>query len=716
MKFKCVILFLLIDHLSLAQVNKIDSLKNKLVTLTGTERVDCLNKLSLEHYVQALAGTFHNVQTDSAERFASAAYREATEIAYRKGIAAALQNLGEIARDRSDFITSEYYVRQAAVIYEELHASKELSWTYVPLGWSFHCQARYEEARKTYEKGLPYLIATGNNERLGMFYRLISYTYSAQGYNEKAFENMSQAIRISERINDVRGSVSAPQNAGILYKDAGEVEIALSYYRQAAANAKSNNQPVLFHRMMAQIYEYTEQHDSAIYYCNQAIYYVRAATADTIIRKKERLDHSMRIAEIYIKQKYYDKAIAILKESIPFYEKGNDKVKLMRVLLAMARAQEFKNNVDSSFAYTSWLDTIATAAGARPFIRDCYELYWKLYDRRGNTDSAYRYYVKFIGLKESILKDQYLRNIALAAMRSNDEKQKSKIDLLQKDQLIKQQQLTYQQQKLNGESLIRNILIGSLVVITVMGFFIFRSVSLKRKNEILQSERKHSQLKQQASELEMLALRAQMNPHFIFNCLSSINRYILINNTEAASSYLTKFSRLIRMALQHSEKSMISLEKELEMLGHYLDLERLRFKSAFDYSITFKNTIDTSAIFVPPLILQPFAENAIWHGLMHKKGPGHLDIALNLEEKILTCIISDNGIGRSEAALMKSKSAEKAKSMGIQITVERLALLNETTDQKAFFDIEDIVDERGGVTGTKVLLKIKSSSLTDMYD
>ena len=158
---------------------------------------------------------------------------------------------------------------------------------------------------------------------------------------------------------------------------------------------------------------------------------------------------------------------------------------------------------------------------------------------------------------------------------------------------------------------------------------------------------------------------------------------------------------------------MITLEKELEMLRHYLDLERLRFKNAFDYSITFINTIDTATIFIPPLILQPFAENAIWHGLMHKKGGGHLDIALSVEGKILTSTITDNGIGRREAALFKSKTAEKEKSMGMKITVERLALLNQTIDQKSFFDIDDIVDEDGNTSGTKVELKIKYKDIIE---
>jgi LytS/YehU family sensor histidine kinase len=209
------------------------------------------------------------------------------------------------------------------------------------------------------------------------------------------------------------------------------------------------------------------------------------------------------------------------------------------------------------------------------------------------------------------------------------------------------------------------------------------------------------------------ALRAQMNPHFIFNCLSSINRFILKNETEAASDYLTKFSRLIRMVLANSNKPFISLEDELDMLKLYLDMERLRFKNTFDYSLNLTNSIDTGNVFIPPMLLQPFAENAIWHGLMHKQGPGKLEIALSLEDKILTCIISDNGVGRSKAAIYKSKSVEKQKSMGMQMTKDRLALLNHDIHEDTFLNVEDITDQDGNVSGTRVILKMNYKNLME---
>ncbi len=150
-------------------------------------------------------------------------------------------------------------------------------------------------------------------------------------------------------------------------------------------------------------------------------------------------------------------------------------------------------------------------------------------------------------------------------------------------------------------------------------------------------------------ELEkMQALRAQMNPHFIFNCLSSINNFVLKNETEAASDYLTKFSRLIRTVLNNSKRSFIPLEDELEMVRLYLEMESLRFKGSFTYRIDRDEKIEPSTIFIPPLLIQPFVENAIWHGLLHKADPGgRLDISVKVEKNILICIIEDNGVGRS---------------------------------------------------------------------
>ena len=225
----------------------------------------------------------------------------------------------------------------------------------------------------------------------------------------------------------------------------------------------------------------------------------------------------------------------------------------------------------------------------------------------------------------------------------------------------------------------------------------------QRRIRLIEKEQQRSL----ARELEMQALRAQMNPHFIFNCLTSINRFILKNDMLSASDYLTKFSRLIRQVLNHSKHSLISLEDELEMLRLYLDMEKLRFKEAFVYRIEIGEGIDPSGIFLPPLLFQPFVENAVWHGLMHKKEQGRLEIQLRVADNILSCSITDDGVGRSFAEYSTSKSAEKRKSMGIGITRQRLALINGNETEANNLVIEDLFDEQGKAAGTRVVLRIR---------
>lgn len=726
MRLKWLILFLLLPLFSQSQKHRADSLKKILPNLRDSKSVDCLNELSISYYINALSETYDNVQTDTAISFASQAYAEGTKINYIAGVAAALQNLGEIARDKSDFKTAENYFRQSIPLFDKIDSREKYSWANLTLGWSMYMQGKYSEAKLCYERAMVYYITAGIKERQSMLFRLISATYSARGYNEKAFENTLQAIRITDKINDPRGVISSPENMANLYKNAGEPETALSYFRTAAQKAKSNN-PVRYHKLMGDIALMQLQLDSAIYYYKASHKYVTLMTTDYAVIERDLSYKKVYIAEIYQKQQKYDLAIEQLKEPLHFFEKGNCKNDVMKMLRALANCYLAKNDLTKSFFYAKRLFTIAQETGARPYLRDAFELYWKLYNTLNKTDSAYKYSLQYIAIKDSILSDEYRRNIALSDMKAQDEQQKTKISLLQKDQQFNQQQLSLQQQKLQGESLIRYILMATTGAFILIAIFIFRNINLKRKNEKqhlehelklqqLESKKNTIEFQQQATELEMQALRAQMNPHFIFNCLSSINRYILINKTEEASDYLTKFSRLIRMALHNSEKTFITLESELEALRLYLDLERLRFKNAFNYSITFINDIDINAVYIPPMLIQPFAENAIWHGLMHKKGIGCLEMQLCAENKIFTCIIMDNGIGRSTAAALKSRSAEKNKSMGVQITASRLALLNRSKKETAIFNIEDLLDEAGNGCGTKVILTMPYRDLTEVVE
>jgi sensor histidine kinase YesM len=184
--------------------------------------------------------------------------------------------------------------------------------------------------------------------------------------------------------------------------------------------------------------------------------------------------------------------------------------------------------------------------------------------------------------------------------------------------------------------------------------------------------------------------------------MNSINSYILENDKKKASDYLTKFSRLIRLILENSNKQKINLADELAMLETYMQLEQNRLDNKFDYYIKIDASIKTIAFEIPPLILQPFIENAIWHGIVHKTERGKINISIKKESNNLICIIDDNGIGRTRAALLKEQQMINHQSMGMKVTEDRLKILHELNMQRPSVTIVDLFDESHEPSGTHV--------------
>lgn len=245
------------------------------------------------------------------------------------------------------------------------------------------------------------------------------------------------------------------------------------------------------------------------------------------------------------------------------------------------------------------------------------------------------------------------------------------------------------------------------VLSTIANLCANKIVKAKAEAEMQEAEKVVMATKQKMAEVEMQALRAQMNPHFIFNCLNSINRYIVKSDQATASLYLTRFAKLIRLILDNSNSKTIPLSNELEALRLYIDMEAIRFEKQFSYEINVSGDLQVDAVCLPPLIIQPYVENAIWHGLLHKEEAGHLTISISgNKETMLLCVIEDNGVGREKAKELKSKSASTKKSLGMKLTEDRIALLNKQAKINASVEIEDLLDESGAPKGTRVSLRI----------
>jgi ligand-binding sensor domain-containing protein len=236
-------------------------------------------------------------------------------------------------------------------------------------------------------------------------------------------------------------------------------------------------------------------------------------------------------------------------------------------------------------------------------------------------------------------------------------------------------------------------------LISILLVIRYRGIKRIKREEFLKTE-----FNKQLAQAETKALRAQMNPHFIFNCLNSINSLVIDQKHEIASEYLIKFSKLIRLILDNSRNDTISINKELETLKLYVLLESARFDNKFKCNYHIAEDVNVDLIMIPPMLLQPFVENAIWHGLMQKEGEGTITIEIKKkDEEFLNISITDNGIGREKAAELKSKSATH-KSHGLKVTSQRIDMMNKLNSTGAQVHIIDLKDDQGNATGTRVEL------------
>ena len=270
--------------------------------------------------------------------------------------------------------------------------------------------------------------------------------------------------------------------------------------------------------------------------------------------------------------------------------------------------------------------------------------------------------------------DQFAARTALYLAESESG---NRISLLEKDKEINDQRLALNAKELQKQGQLKNLLLISLLVLSLLSALVIRNIYLKRKNEKLRNDQIQLTLNRKAIELEMKALRSQMSPHFIFNCLSAIDNLIQTNQTDKATLYLSRFARMIRSVLDSSQHNLVPFQKDLDTLKLYLELEQFRCNNKFNFDITVDEKLLNGEYLVPPLIIQPFVENAIHHGLLNKPDNNReLLVSVDLTDEHITYCVTDNGVGRERATKLKEMNRPDHQSYGIAITRERVHLHN----------------------------------------
>jgi tetratricopeptide (TPR) repeat protein len=345
-----------------------------------------------------------------------------------------------------------------------------------------------------------------------------------------------------------------------------------------------------------------------------------------------------------------------------------------------------ENNSDSALTAITKTEHMALMQNDKTALLNSYGQYIRIYDRLGNYKKKSDYLEKRNDLKDTMNALIFNKALADAKIKLNNQERETENALLGKKNKILE---------LKMENTQTYIILGSGIALCL----IFVLVFLNSYNR-LKDQKKNM-------ELENTLLRSRMNPHFVYNAMNSVQYFITENDAESSQKYLAKFARLIRYIVDNSKPSSIPLKTEIEALNLYLELESLRFENRFEYSINIQDDIDLDYIQVPSMLIQPYVENAIWHGLMHKEGKGKIDISLTMFGGVLKCVIKDDGIGRTRSYEIKRNSGSNShKSFGMSITKERLDILNQIYKTRLSVLVTDLSNAQQECIGTCVEISI----------
>jgi tetratricopeptide (TPR) repeat protein/two-component sensor histidine kinase len=665
-------LFLCSSFSTIAQQKTADSLLVLLKSLPheDTAHLNLLGKISV---------ALNAVDNNKASLYADSAIALAEKIGSKPGLAKALFNKGGNYLAKSDYKMGGVITNKALALYSDLKDNPGIIECYIQLGASCYGLSDFATEIDLAQKAYRLSAAISNKRLLMKSLGKLQGGYTMLSDYPKALNYCFEQLKIANELHDDYTSAGNMGNISVIYYYLKQYDNALVYAKKSLA---------IFERFGAKTWIAAALNNIGGMYLEkgdykQAIAYNKKAYAinQLIGQNKGKANDLLDIGTAYGHLNDYQNALVSLREAAGLNERIGAKNNLALVLGILAdvymkapAAVLAKNGIkpvhrlDSAIALQMRSVALAHESKVLGNESDQSLKLSRLYEKRGDLGQALSSYKTYTLLKDSVLNDKTKRNITRLEIQYQFDKKEAAINAANsKKQAIAAIEIKRQKS-------VRNILLISgalLLVAAFVGFILY-----KRRNTARELQ-KEAELKTEIAESKMTALRAQLNPHFIFNSLNSISDYIDRHDKATADTYLSKFARLMRLILENAEHDSISLKDDLYALELYMQLEALRLANKFSYKIIIDDDIDAAETLVPPMLLQPFVENSIWHGISGLQGDGEIVISIKKENDVLICTVADNGIGREKAKAAKNgfDNGHK-KSLGIKVIEDRLAILN----------------------------------------
>jgi tetratricopeptide (TPR) repeat protein len=581
-----------------------------------------------------------------------------------------------------DYQRAIYYYEQAFALAKSLNDKEQMVHSRIQIGTCYTGMKQFEKALNTYETSLQTARILNSEKHIISCYFSMAHCLINLNRPNEAIQYLEQLLRHPSVVNN-------PRQKSFVHQNFIDVLTKMNKPRQALEHVDS-------------------------------VYSIGAK-----LNEKDLLVNATRFrGEIFATLLQYDKAVKKLRDAIGMM--GNvdnhaDKGKLAILwnMLAGIYKQQWISQKDQSsllLAKQAYSNAIELALSINEW-----QILSNAYAGRSDTEQAlghylhalndYKYHEAARDSINNLEKENMLRRTELDQEFNKWQDSLRIINTMQEKQLVQQQENS----RLQLRQTLYGWIISLLLLGVIAGILLFRKRIQHIRMKHLLSMKEHeagmkeAALQAQMNDLMLSGIKSQMNPHFLFNCLTSIALYIEERNLEAATRYLSLFSQLIRYTLDAANNVNILLGRELDMLKLYLELESMRFKQKLTYDIETDPELDLELLHIPHMMVQPVVENAIWHGLMHKPEGGHIHIAFkHMDGSLLRVTVEDNGIGRQQSALLKSGKFTLRKSMGTKLLQDRIELMNRSRKLEGVcsFTTADLADAQGNPRGTRVTLII----------